>query len=335
MKRVILDCDPGIDDTFALIYLAAANHAREVQIECVTTSAGNVDALQCAQNAAYVLAQCGLRTIPLAAGCDAPLAVALTTTPETHGDTGLGYVTAPERHVERDFDALWIDAIQRGAEDLDLIVTGPATNLATFARTHPRYFAKLRHITIMGGAVNYPGNTTPNAEWNFWVDPHAANDVFAAAAAAGTTITLCPLNVTEQMWLDPKRLEQVVALLGVSAIAQPLTEITRFYFEFHEDVGEGYGAQIHDLLTVLVALGNVPATTQPAYVQVEAGSELMRGAVSADLKGIWDYQPNANVLTGCDVDQAWAEFERACEIHAHFSVGDAALVAGYHSEADD
>lgn len=335
MKRVILDCDPGIDDTFALIYLAALNHAREVQIECVTTSAGNVGAEQCARNAAYVLSQCGLRTIPLAAGCDAPLALPLTTTPETHGETGLGYVTAPERHVERDFDALWIDAIERGTEDLHLIVTGPATNLAAFAQMHPRHFAELRHITVMGGAVNYPGNTTPNAEWNFWVDPHAANDVFAAAAEAGTAITLCPLNVTEQMWLAPERLDRIVALLGSQAIAEPLRDITRFYFEFHEDVGEGYGAQIHDLLTVLVALGRIPATTQPAFLQVETDSELMRGAVSADVKGIWDNAPNANVLIGCDVEKAWAEFERACKVHAQFAAGDAALAAGYHSEADD
>ncbi|MDK7347851.1 nucleoside hydrolase, partial [Bifidobacterium dentium] len=76
---------------------------------------------------------------------------------------------------------LWIDAIERGTDDLHLIVTGPMTNLAVFAHQHPAHFARLKHITVMGGAVIYPGNTTPNAEWNFWVDPHAANEVFRVA----------------------------------------------------------------------------------------------------------------------------------------------------------
>ncbi|MCP1387369.1 nucleoside hydrolase [Corynebacterium sp. TA-R-1] len=332
MTRVILDCDPGIDDTYALIYLAALNHAGRIELDCVTTSAGNVDAQQCARNAAWVLTQCGLRTIPLAAGLPGPLKLPLTTTPETHGDTGLGYVTAPERHVEHDWDLLWIDSIERGTEDLHLIVTGPATNLAAFARLHPEHFAKLEHITVMGGAVNYPGNTTPTAEWNFWVDPHAAQEVFTAAH---TPITLCPLNTTEQMVLEPERLEMIVEKLGPTPIAEDLKEITRFYFEFHEDVGEGYRAQIHDLLTVLVALGDVATSDCLATIDVEPTSELTRGTVVADLRGMWEREPNARVITGAEIAKAWEAFERACATHSDFFSGDAALAAGYHRKAED
>ena len=217
--RVLLDCDPGIDDTFALIYLAAAHHAGELELDCVTTTAGNVEAVQCAQNAAWILAQCNLPAIPLAAGEAQPLELALTTTPETHGEHGLGYAHAPERHVASDWDLLWCDAIERGTDDLHLIVTGPLTNLATFARRHPRHFAQLRHITVMGGAVNYPGNTTPTAEWNFWVDPHAAAEVFARTPVP---ITLCSLGVTEQFVLDPPRLDALVRALGDTPVAAAL-----------------------------------------------------------------------------------------------------------------
>ena len=188
--RVILDCDPGIDDTYAIIFLTAAAHAGLIELDCLTTTSGNVDANQCAQNGAWILGQCGLPIISLAAGLPEPLEVELTTTPETHGDTGLGYAQAPERHVEHDWDALWIDSIERGTDDLHLIVTGPLTNLAAFAHAHPQHFAKLKHITVMGGAVNYPGNTTPSAEWNFWVDPHAAADVFAMTPVSYTHLTL-------------------------------------------------------------------------------------------------------------------------------------------------
>ncbi|WP_301925507.1 nucleoside hydrolase [Corynebacterium glaucum] len=332
MTRVIFDCDPGIDDTYALIYLAAANHAGELELDCVTTTAGNVEAEQCAQNAAFVLAQCGLTTVPIAAGVPGPLEVELTTTPETHGESGLGYITAPQRHVDTDWDLLWVDAIERGTDDLHLIVTGPMTNLAAFARLHPQHFHALQHITVMGGAVNYPGNTTPTAEWNFWVDPHAAAEVFSTAR---TPITLCPLNATEQMLLEPGRLQGVVDKLGQAPIAANLAETTRFYFEFHQEVGEGYRAQIHDLLTVLIALDKVESTVCLTTLDVEPTSALLRGTVAADLRGMWEREPNARVVEQADVAEAWAEFERACEIHAKFAAGDAGLAAGYHRKAED
>ena len=330
--RVILDCDPGIDDTYAIIFLTAAAHAGLIELDCVTTTSGNVPADQCAQNAGWILGLCGLPIIPLAAGLPAPLEVELTTTPETHGDTGLGYATAPERHVEHDWDALWIDSIDRGTDDLHLIVTGPLTNLAAFAHTHPEHFAKLKHITVMGGAVNYPGNTTPSAEWNFWVDPHAAADVFAMAPVP---ITLCSLGVTEKMVLDPEALAGFVDKLSGSPVAEHLEAITRFYFEFHEDVGEGYRAQIHDLLTVLIALDLVDYQATETTVAVEADSELMRGTSVADLRGIWEREPNACLVTEADVEAAWERFGWACDVHAKVAAGDAEIEELRHLRADD
>jgi len=333
--RVILDCDPGIDDALALIYLTAAHHEQRIELEAVTTTSGNVEAAQCAANAAWILGLCGLRTIPVAAGIPEPLLYELTTTPETHGDTGLGYVTAPERHVETDWDALWVDAIERGTEDLHLIVTGPLTNLAAFRRLRPSHYSRLKRITVMGGAFFHPGNTTPSAEWNFWVDPHAAKEVFAQAPAP---ITVCSLGVTERMVVDPGALERVVDTLGRAPVAGYLPEMLRFYFEFHEEVGEGYRAQVHDLLTVLVALGASPYDTTAAAIDIEADSELMRGTSVADLRDMWEREPNALLVTGADIDAAWAEFFRACGVHARFfggGEGEVDLDAVRHARAED
>ena len=191
---------------------------------------------------------------------------------------------------------------------------------------------RLKHITVMGGAVNYPGNTTPSAEWNFWVDPHAAADVFAMTQ---TPITLCSLGVTERMVLKPEALAEFVDKLGGSPVAQHLEAITRFYFEFHEEVGEGYQAQIHDLLTVLIALGHVEYTWKDTTVDVEADSELMRGTSVADLRGIWEREPNARVVTGADIEMAWGWFTWACEVHAKVAAGDAEIVELRHLRADD
>lgn len=330
--RVILDCDPGIDDTYAIIWLTAAAHAGLLELDCLTTTSGNTHAEQCARNAAWVLSLCGLPIVPVAAGCPEPLVCELTTTPETHGDTGLGYASAPEREVARDWDTLWCDAIERGTDDLYLVVTGPMTNLAAFAEAHPEHYAELKHITVMGGAVNYPGNTTPSAEWNFWVDPHAASEVFETTR---TAITVCPLNVTEQMLLTPEALTRFIADLGDTPIAAHLEAITRFYFEFHEEVGEGYQAQIHDLLTVLVALGYAESTFRLSTITVEPSSHLTRGTVIDDVKGMWEREPNARILTSADIAGAWASFGRACQIHARVTAGDADLMELRHLRADD
>ena len=306
-----------------------------IELDCLTTTSGNVDVNQCAQNGAWILALSGLPIISLAAGLPEPLEVELTTTPETHGNTGLGYAQAPERHVEHDWDALWIDSIERGTEDLHLIVTGPLTNLAAFAHAHPEHFGKLKHITVMGGAVHYPGNTTPSAEWNFWVDPHAAADVFAMTQ---TPITLCSLGVTERMLLGPEALAEFVDKLGGSPLAEHLEAITRFYFEFHEDVGEGYQAQIHDLLTVLIALDLVDYQATETTVDVEADSELMRGTSVADLRGIWERDPNTRLVTDVTdegIAAAWERFDWACEVHAKAAAGDAEIVELRHLRADD
>lgn len=330
--RVVLDCDPGIDDTYALLYLTAAAHMQQIELECVTTTSGNVDADQCARNAAWILSLCSLPTIPLAAGMPEPFEWELTTTPETHGATGLGYSTAPERHIEHDWNMLWCDAIDRGTDDLHLIITGPLTNLAAFARQHPAHYARLRHITVMGGAFNYPGNTTPSAEWNFWVDPHAAKESFASTPVP---ITVCPLNVTEQMILTPERLTGIVDMLGPSPIAQHLEPMTRFYFEFHRDVGEGYCAQIHDLLTVLVALGLVPHATRLSTIDVEPDSPLTRGTSIDDAQGIWEREPNARVLEEADTEAAWRAFADACRIHARAAAGDGEMQRMREMKAED
>ena len=154
--RILLDCDPGIDDALALIYLAALHHAGEIELVGVTTTAGNIDVDTTARNAAFILRECGLGEIPVAPGHPVPLEVPLVTTPETHGPAGLGYVTAPDWHSDYNWRDLWDNAAEQGAQ---LIVTGPLTNAALAG------VSKFSQVTVMGGAVNYRGNTHSRVEF--------------------------------------------------------------------------------------------------------------------------------------------------------------------------
>lgn len=301
---VLLDCDTGIDDALALILLAALHRAGRITLAGVTTTAGNTTAEQAARNTRWILGLAGIgEEVPVVAGEAGPVVVDLVTTPETHGPTGLGYAQAPAAEVGYDWQGLWREVLQDDGDAL-LVVTGPATNAAVWSRAN----ALPKHITLMGGAYLYPGNTTPTAEWNSWVDPHAAKELFGAVTRP---ITVCALGVTEQMLLTPTLLEESVAALGDCALAKVLEPMLRFYFEFHQAQGEGYLAQVHDLLAVMIALGIVDVEAHTLRVDVEADSALLRGTTVADFKGHWNQPANARLITQANVAQAWDVWRKA------------------------
>ncbi|KQB83754.1 Pyrimidine-specific ribonucleoside hydrolase RihA [Corynebacterium oculi] len=283
------------------MYLAALHRAGEIELCAVTCTAGNTTAAQAAINSRYILRRCGVTDVPVAAGEAAPIAVDLVTTPETHGPTGLGYLRAPEMAPE-DGNQTWRD-LWAGYPRAHVMVVGPATHLALWGARE--------QVTLMGGAYFYPGNTTPTAEWNSWVDPHAAKRAFAQATAP---ITVCSLGVTERFTLDPSSLDAVVAALGSAGIARDLPELLRFYFEFHRDQGEGYLAQIHDLFSCMIGLGTVASRVRLTRIDVEAQSPLLRGTTVADARGHWGLPPNALLIEEADVDGAHRELLRAAAL---------------------
>lgn len=344
--RVVADVDTGIDDSLALIYLAGLHSAGEIDL-VVTTSAGNTTARQAAVNSVEVLRLAGVGEVPVVAGARSPLEVPLTTTPETHGEKGLGYYLPLDRGDTASTAGDAQAAVEMWRDASHILIAGPATNLAWALRHAPEALGGNRdseagggtarggaagaEITLMTGAFNYPGNTTPTAEWNAWVDPHALKEVFAAPAIARPLPTICPLNVTEQVLLYPERLHRWQQALRPTRpeLATLLGDALRFYFEFHQSVGVGYCAQIHDLAAAMVMLRRVPCSFYDATVDVEADSSLMRGTTVADrvaevpvgegaatsgaaeARGpYWDRPANARILESLDPADVFAEFER-------------------------
>src|SRR5699024_344706 len=102
MIPVLIDCDTGIDDALALMYLAALHHESEVELVGATTTAGNVQITNTAIKTPWVLDTCRLGHTPLSAGPPAPLQVPLPTPPETHGEFGLGYINQGPQDISQD-----------------------------------------------------------------------------------------------------------------------------------------------------------------------------------------------------------------------------------------
>ena len=173
---IILDCDPGVDDTLAIL-----TAARYGDLLGITTVNGNVSVDHTTRNALAV-AQIAELDVPVHRGADRPLVAPVHGATRVHGATGFGKVAHPELHrSETSDDAVgYLLDMSRSRDDIDLIAVGPLTNVALAIRHDPGFVSRLRSLTIMGGAANGLGNVTAVAEFNIWADPESAAIVFDA-----------------------------------------------------------------------------------------------------------------------------------------------------------
>lgn len=318
---IFADVDTGVDDAFALVYLLASADADLVGI---ASTGGNVDVDQVCRNNLDLLQLCGITDVPVSRGAVTPLAVPMRTAEDTHGPAGLGYAELPSATTPlTDYDAAeaWIRAAHEYDGRLVGLVTGPLTNLALALRAEPALPHLLRRLVIMGGSFEYRGNTTPVSEWNISVDPEAAAEVFDAWGRAANDVgaeqlpIVCGLNLTENVMMTPEIMARLADAAGstatdVNPLIRVLGDAMRFYFEFHESVGEGYLAHLHDPLAAAVALDPSLIRTRAATVAVELTGTLTRAMTIADWSGLWGRVPNAQV--GVEVDPA-VFFERFIE----------------------
>lgn len=211
VKKVMIDCDVGVDDALALIL---AFHSPELEVKTVTGVNGNVSLEQVFENIQKVLSLIQPKNKPLIArGADQPLKGNSIYAHSVHGKDGLGGAKIDRNEGEKSWqlfpgsgEELIIETARRYSEELTLIATGPLTNLALAIQRDREGMKKLKDIMIMGGAVRTKGNVTPYAEFNIFSDPLAAKIVLES----GLPITLVPLDVTHQVSLTPKTMEEKV-----------------------------------------------------------------------------------------------------------------------------
>jgi pyrimidine-specific ribonucleoside hydrolase len=280
---VIIDTDPGIDDTIAL---ALACASPEIDLLGVTTVGGNTGIENTTGNALKVLHLFGRDDVPVAAGAARALVYeAELGDPTIHGQGGLGGVELPlpDRLPDpRGAVGLLVDLVENSPEPITLIAIGPLTNVALFAATRPDLYAKLDRLVIMGGGVHLTGNHTPTGEFNIWFDPEAAARVFAA----GVEVTMIGLDVTHKALFAGT---DWAPLRGADsgAVAKAITGMVDFYGSFYMgQYGSDATAQ-HDSLAVAAVVMPELVTTTHCWVGVETAGQLTRGMTVADLKGVW------------------------------------------------
>ncbi len=287
MIPLLIDTDPGIDDALA-IFLAF--RSPECSVEAITTVAGNVGVERCTLNVCRILSAVRPARRPLVGrGAEKPLARPLVSAAHIHGDDGLsnlGELREPDGSPRYpspsltlsplDGPDLILDTIGRFPSELVLVALGPLTNLALALERDPGRMALLRRLVIMGGAVGVPGNMTPVAEFNFYVDPEAASRVLAS----GLPIELVPLDVTRRAVLPRSVFEQRL-LASSDPVARFVTDMTQWGFQFAEEIGEG-GITLHDPVAVGIALDSSLTHFEALHVAVECEGTLTRGMSVGD-----------------------------------------------------
>lgn len=259
-QRVILDCDTGIDDTLALLYLAAS---LDVDIMGVVGTFGNVTESQATHNNRALLDALDRADVPAYHGLPVPSFDTQSTEYEVdegcehfHGKNGWGgaELSIPE-HVTRgeilddgvEFEA---EAVRTFGTDITVIATGPLTNIDAFLTQYPELASSL-HLVIMGGALTQPGNCyNLISETNIVNDPEAANRVFHS----GADITVVGIDVTHRALMTRAHRETFSKNGGVAGafVAQALG----YYINANEQADPIFlnGSPLHDPLAVAVAL---------------------------------------------------------------------------------
>ncbi len=291
---VILDVDPGHDDAVALM---VACGAPDLDLLAVTTVAGNVELEKTTYNALRILSLIGRTDIPVAAGAAAPLARTLHTAYDIHGESGLdGPEEIPAPNFEPDdrpAAQLLADTLTASPEPVTLIPTGPLTNIATLLRERPDLKEKIARISLMGGSIGL-GNTTPAAEFNIYVDPEAAREIFES----GLPITMSGLDVTHQAGAGPEERDR---LRETGEAGRVVSGFLDFFASTYE-ANFGFDAPpLHDPVAVAAVLQPELLTTRPMRVDVECESDLTRGETICDFYGVTGKPPNAEV--GVELDR--------------------------------
>ncbi|AHC50574.1 nucleoside hydrolase [Sulfolobus acidocaldarius SUSAZ] len=246
-RKVIFDSDTASDDIIALMLASDF-----FEVKGVTIVAGNVKFENEIRNALFTLEYSGLSDIPVFVGSNRPILGKWRTVEEVHGKNGMGdwKIPEPTKKPEREHA---IDAIIRLSKEyngeLEILAVSPLTNLALAYLKDHDLVKRIRKVWIMGGAFS-KGNTTPLAEFNFWVDPEAANIVISA----GFDITVVPWEVTEESATIYDNEWEKIERLG-NRRSEFFINVNRVLREYSKSVGSK-GSVHPDSLTVSIAYDN-------------------------------------------------------------------------------
>ena len=297
MKKIIIDADPGIDDSIAIIL---ANNVAEYEILGVSLVSGNVHAEKGRKNILR-LSKFLDRDFKIYMGSSSPLSKEFINAEDTHGEDGLGETYLPFDEKNSDGDAIDFLVEEARKGDLTIFALGPLTNIARALKKDRGAFKDTR-ILIMGGNFKSHGNMSPVAEFNFYVDPDAADYVIKNAP---NKVEIMPLDVTRKFVLTPSILSYMKRLNP--EVGNFVEKITNFYMDFHWEYEKIIGSVINDPLTII--LERNPELFKGRTFNAECITDgPARGMLMVDEMDFLKREKNIILYEDLDIFEVWKYF---------------------------
>ena len=296
-KKIIIDTDPGVDDTIAI---CTALRSPELEVIGLTSVFGNTTGELTAQNALRLVELEGHGDIPVARGSDVPLVFPLEKLGTwVHGEDGMGNTNPPPpkgRVVSQTAAEFIIEKVRANPHEVTLVPVGPLTNLALALRLDPGIAELVKEVVIMGGVVANPGNMTPVAEANIYHDPHAAEIVMSA----GWPVVLVGLDVTHKTLLTPDFWAEVFK--ADNPAVRLIERILPCYQSYFDNIYGANGAiYTHDPSAIAYVIRPELFETRSVPVFVETEGRCV-GQTVADWHHQWEQR--AEIKVCMDVDSA-------------------------------
>ncbi|MEK7517482.1 MAG: nucleoside hydrolase [Patescibacteria group bacterium] len=292
MHKIIIDTDPGHDDALALMLLIKSGR---VNVEAITTVAGNSTIQNVTRNGGYILDLLERRDIPLYSGKEQPLRRNLVSA-VVHGESGLaGADTSKTRvSVTKDADLQIAKIIKKSPGNITLLTLGPLTNIARAFLKDPVLSLKVEKMVIMGGAINVAGNKNRVAEFNMFVDPEAADVVFKAKVKK----VLIPIDVCNNIPLFISDFEKLKGAI----LYKPVMNMMREFIKGIEKFEGTKGALVYDAIAAYYLLNENGFLTEPMDIVIETRGEHTFGMTIAEKRIGEKKRYNVDVVTKVDRD---------------------------------
>ncbi|MDO4439138.1 MAG: nucleoside hydrolase [Eubacteriales bacterium] len=298
LKKIIIDCDTGVDDSIAILF---ALNRKDVEVIGISSASGNTDANQAAENTLRLLKLAGREgEIPVCIGATEPLKGPKRPYPELiHGANGIGNVILPEsaqRPVDMDVRDFLYKLASENEGEVTLVTLGEATNIALTLEKYPDFSKKIKNVVAMGGSIfGSIGNVGPAVEANVKGDPEAFDEMIMA----DWDVTMVGLDVTTAVHLKKTDVDLALSYCRddcrnqLEYISKALVHYMRGARIQNWMRGE---SPLHDPLAMIVAVDPSVVRTQKRITRIECEGKYTRGLVVTDQR---EYPIEGRYVTHC------------------------------------
>ena len=299
--KLILDCDPGHDDAFAIML---AGNSSIFDLLGISVVAGNQTLEKTTVNAFNVKSYLGI-DVDVYKGSDRPIVKAPKTCGEIHGESGLDGFTFPKYDYSLIKDG-GVDFIIKSLlcnENVTVVTCGPMSNLARALLKEPRIKKHIKEVVLMGGSI-VNGNVTPAAEFNIFSDPEAADIVFNS----GVVVKMIGLDVTRKVLVLPEIISRMEKINNKAS--DMFVKLMKFFNKTQKEVFGIAAAPLHDPVTIASLIDDSLLTYEYMNVTIDTSHGPSDGRTNCDIFDYLHLPKNAYVATDIDVDLFWDIMEK-------------------------